>query len=229
MIFCARATRGRRLPSLDARSGRSFSPHPWRENEQAWRDHRWSFAAAVLDGFLSIRKDTLSLCHTCVLVRDGARLDEVDLHHSTLHGTDLSAVSGLTKTQLDTAFVDEQTKLPQNSPAQHHARQQRRKRADDLYSKSIPGKVLRTVALIQMIDGHLAIRVGPLSSDLRKRLHYPIQAHSGSFRPSLARRLEEANFDWVGWSELELSRIGSPICIFGTPQFAVPRTAHPAV
>ena len=27
MIFCARATRGRRLPSLDARSGRSISPH----------------------------------------------------------------------------------------------------------------------------------------------------------------------------------------------------------
>ena len=29
MIFCARATRGLRRPSLDARSGRSFSPHPW--------------------------------------------------------------------------------------------------------------------------------------------------------------------------------------------------------
>ncbi|TKB91708.1 MAG: ORF6N domain-containing protein [Nitrospira sp.] len=28
MIFCARATRGRRLPSLNARSGRSISPHP---------------------------------------------------------------------------------------------------------------------------------------------------------------------------------------------------------
>ena len=28
MIFCARATRGRRRPSLDARSGRSISPHP---------------------------------------------------------------------------------------------------------------------------------------------------------------------------------------------------------
>jgi hypothetical protein len=28
MIFCARATRGRRLPSLDARSRRSLSPHP---------------------------------------------------------------------------------------------------------------------------------------------------------------------------------------------------------
>jgi hypothetical protein len=38
MIFCARATRGRGLPSLDARSGRSISPHPWRENEQAWKD-----------------------------------------------------------------------------------------------------------------------------------------------------------------------------------------------
>ena len=39
MIFCARGTRGRGLPSLDARSGRSISPHPWIENEQAWRDH----------------------------------------------------------------------------------------------------------------------------------------------------------------------------------------------
>jgi hypothetical protein len=38
MIFCARATRGLRRPSLDARSGRSISPHPWRENEQAWKD-----------------------------------------------------------------------------------------------------------------------------------------------------------------------------------------------
>ena len=28
MIFCARATRGRGLPSLAARSGRSISPHP---------------------------------------------------------------------------------------------------------------------------------------------------------------------------------------------------------
>ena len=37
MIFCARATRGRGLPSLDARSGRSINPHPWRENERAWR------------------------------------------------------------------------------------------------------------------------------------------------------------------------------------------------
>ncbi len=30
MIFCARATRGLRRPSLDARSGRSISPHPFR-------------------------------------------------------------------------------------------------------------------------------------------------------------------------------------------------------
>jgi len=28
LISCARATRGRGLPSLDARSGRSISPHP---------------------------------------------------------------------------------------------------------------------------------------------------------------------------------------------------------
>ena len=39
MIFCARATRGLRKPSLDTRSGRSISPHPWRDNEQAWKDH----------------------------------------------------------------------------------------------------------------------------------------------------------------------------------------------
>ncbi len=48
MIFCARATRGRGLPSLDARSGRSVSSHPWRENERAWKDGeghpRWSCA-----------------------------------------------------------------------------------------------------------------------------------------------------------------------------------------
>ena len=37
MIFCARATRGLRRPSLDARSRRSISPHPWRGNEQARR------------------------------------------------------------------------------------------------------------------------------------------------------------------------------------------------
>ncbi len=53
MIFYARATRGRGSPSLGlmarlgvpvgragekvARSGRSISPHPWRENEQAWK------------------------------------------------------------------------------------------------------------------------------------------------------------------------------------------------
>src|SRR5205823_3755354 len=38
MIFCARATRGRGLPSPHGRSRRSISPHPWRGNEQAWRD-----------------------------------------------------------------------------------------------------------------------------------------------------------------------------------------------
>ena len=32
MIFHARATRGRGLPSLDARSRRSLSPHPLRED-----------------------------------------------------------------------------------------------------------------------------------------------------------------------------------------------------
>ena len=39
MIFCARATRGLRRPSLDARSGRSISPHPLRGDERAWREH----------------------------------------------------------------------------------------------------------------------------------------------------------------------------------------------
>jgi len=39
LIFCARATRGCGLPSLDARSGRSISLHPWRDNDQAWRKH----------------------------------------------------------------------------------------------------------------------------------------------------------------------------------------------
>jgi len=39
MIFCVRATRGLRRPSLDARSGRSISPHPWRDNKRAWWDH----------------------------------------------------------------------------------------------------------------------------------------------------------------------------------------------
>ena len=39
MIFCARATRGRRLPSLDARSGRSICPHPRRITSEVggWR------------------------------------------------------------------------------------------------------------------------------------------------------------------------------------------------
>jgi len=48
MIFCARATRGLRRPSLDARSGRSISPHPWRDNEQAWKGRRaaWSIPRA---------------------------------------------------------------------------------------------------------------------------------------------------------------------------------------
>jgi|CXWL01.1.fsa_nt_gi hypothetical protein len=47
MIFCARATRGRGLTSLDARSRRSISPHPWRENEQAWKEHVYRSMRAV--------------------------------------------------------------------------------------------------------------------------------------------------------------------------------------
>ncbi|HSL05105.1 MAG TPA: pentapeptide repeat-containing protein [Nitrospiraceae bacterium] len=42
----------------------------------------------------------------------GAQLDKADLRRATLDGTDLSLVSGLTQAQLDTACVDEQTKLP---------------------------------------------------------------------------------------------------------------------
>ena len=38
MIFRARATRGRGLPSLDARSRRSISPHPCRHDKRAWTD-----------------------------------------------------------------------------------------------------------------------------------------------------------------------------------------------
>jgi len=40
MIFCARATRGLRRPSLDARSGRSIRPPSLKtSNEQAWKEH----------------------------------------------------------------------------------------------------------------------------------------------------------------------------------------------
>ena len=49
MIFCARATRGRRLPSLDARNGRSFSTHPSRDNEQAWKGQLYRSMRAVED------------------------------------------------------------------------------------------------------------------------------------------------------------------------------------
>jgi len=47
MIFCARATRGLRRPSLDARSGRSIRPHPRKANEQAWRDHIYCSTRAL--------------------------------------------------------------------------------------------------------------------------------------------------------------------------------------
>src|ERR1700704_4633993 len=39
LISCARATRGLRRPSLDARNGRSISPHPCIDTERAWKDH----------------------------------------------------------------------------------------------------------------------------------------------------------------------------------------------
>jgi uncharacterized protein YjbI with pentapeptide repeats len=49
----------------------------------------------------------------------GARLDKADFRRATLHGANLSLASGLTQAQLDTACVDEQTKLPAelNRPA----------------------------------------------------------------------------------------------------------------
>ena len=46
----ARATRGFRKPSLDARSRSSISPHPRRGNEQAWREYLYRSMRAVRDG-----------------------------------------------------------------------------------------------------------------------------------------------------------------------------------
>ena len=64
MIFFARATRGLpstqlgtlslskgRRPSLDARSRRSISPHPWRDNEQAWTEQVYCSMHAVKGSF----------------------------------------------------------------------------------------------------------------------------------------------------------------------------------
>ena len=45
MIFCARATRGLRRPSLDARSGRSISPHPWKIASRLEGSIRWMTVA----------------------------------------------------------------------------------------------------------------------------------------------------------------------------------------
>ena len=60
----------------------------------------------------------------------GARLDGANLGRTMVHGTDLSAVSGLTQAQLDTACVDEQTKLPAelNRPAPCAAAKTKRER-----------------------------------------------------------------------------------------------------
>ncbi|MBX3321199.1 MAG: pentapeptide repeat-containing protein, partial [Nitrospira sp.] len=44
----------------------------------------------------------------------GARLDSADLQRANLKGAILSSVTGLTQTQLDSACVDDQTKLPVN-------------------------------------------------------------------------------------------------------------------
>ena len=59
MIFCARATRGRGLPSLDARSGRSVSPHPWREIKRAWRKHVYRSMRAVKGALATPFKSSL--------------------------------------------------------------------------------------------------------------------------------------------------------------------------
>jgi hypothetical protein len=52
MIFCARATRGLRKPSLDARSRRPISPHPRRDNERAWKDYLLSLPTRAIEGQL---------------------------------------------------------------------------------------------------------------------------------------------------------------------------------
>jgi hypothetical protein len=47
MVFCARGTRTIGMCSFDARSGRSISPHPQRENKRAWREHVYRSMRAV--------------------------------------------------------------------------------------------------------------------------------------------------------------------------------------
>ena len=54
MIFCARATRGRGLPSLDARNRRSISPHPLKRQ-------RASLEGALIS--LDARSEALSVLH----------------------------------------------------------------------------------------------------------------------------------------------------------------------
>jgi hypothetical protein len=49
MVFCARGTRTIEMCSSDARSGRSISPHPQRENKRAWREHVYRSMRAVKD------------------------------------------------------------------------------------------------------------------------------------------------------------------------------------
>ena len=75
MIFCARATRGRGLPSLDARRGRSISPHPWRNNERVWRDYfiRTRSMRAVKIAIIRIQRragDQYSLSMKCQPVHE---------------------------------------------------------------------------------------------------------------------------------------------------------------
>jgi hypothetical protein len=60
MIFCARATRGRGLPSLNARSGRSIRLHPLKSER-----------ANELGGSMYIHRHTLidSSCKSAVRLR----------------------------------------------------------------------------------------------------------------------------------------------------------------
>ncbi len=53
MIFCARATRGLRRPSLDARNGRSIAPSLG-ENKQVWREHVYRPMCAVKDSSVTL-------------------------------------------------------------------------------------------------------------------------------------------------------------------------------
>jgi hypothetical protein len=56
LVSCARATRGRKLPSLDPRSKRPIRPPSGEVNEQARKEH---FEARSLDGRKGINTGTI--------------------------------------------------------------------------------------------------------------------------------------------------------------------------